>query len=100
MAKTLGDYLFTDQVENALNFRAADNAYMVLITAPDGDRYGVEIEFACELGRAHSGADWADTMGRGAIVVDLSDMLRLAWTDLPVVYDTDDEEFRSDRTGE
>lgn len=100
MSKTLGDYLLTDAVDGALNYQAEDNPYMILSTAEDGDRYGVDITFSRDLGHAHSSADWADTMGKGAIVVGLEDMIFAQWSDLPVVYDTDDEEYRSGRTGE
>jgi hypothetical protein len=94
-SKVLGDYVtLSESVNDALNYESEDQRYMILSTGVHGDgpEYGHGVSFAMTLGKAHSDADWAGTYGKRSIVVDLENMLRLAWDRLPVVYDNENED--------
>ena len=90
--RTLGDYKLAPDVEDEINYSSGDHPYMVLRAEDDDHPVYGEATFADSMGRANSDADWAETAGKLAIVVDLSGVLRLAWTALPVLRETTDEE--------
>ena len=90
--RTLGDYKRAPDIEDEINYNSGDHAYMVLRAEDDDEPVYGDATFADSLGKAHSDADWTATGGKLAIVVDLAGVLRTAWTALPVVYDTTDNE--------
>lgn len=90
--RTLGDFKLAPDVEDEINYNSGDHPYMVLRAEDDDHPVYGEATFADSMGRANSDANWAETAGKLAIVVDLSGVLRLAWTALPVLRETTDEE--------
>jgi hypothetical protein len=89
--KVLGDYSLSPDVEDEINHHSGGNRYMVLTAAgqvpvgPYGDAQFMNWH-------ANNAADWAMTMGKEAIIVDLEQVLRLPWDRLPVIRDTMDED--------
>jgi len=88
----LGDFKLAPEVEHEINYNSGDREYMVLRAEDDDEPVYGDASFVNGLKRAHSDASWAETAGKLAIVVDLEQVLRLAWTALPVIYETTDDE--------
>lgn len=90
--RTLGNYKLAPSVDDEINYNSGDRQYMVLRAEDDDEPVYGDATFVNGLKRAHSDADWTASDARLAIVVDLAEVLRLAWTALPVVYDTTDDD--------
>ena len=90
--RILGDFKLAPEVESEINYNSGDREFMVLRAEDDDEPVYGEATFTSDLKRAHSDADWAETNGKLAIVVNLEQMLRLAWNALPVIYETTNEE--------
>lgn len=91
-ARTLGSYRLAPDVDDEINYNSGDRQYMVLRAEDDDEPVYGDATFVNGLKRAHSDADWAASDAKLAIVVDMEQVLRLAWTALPVVYDTTDDD--------